>query len=177
MKNGMVHIYYGDGKGKSTSAVGVIIRALGCNLKIALFKFFKPRNISGEDGILEKYKNITIFYSKYSHPRIVKNGVSRDYKIKSFRNQKELFLTACKLFKKKYDIIILDEVLDLIPDKIIKTGELLELIKSKNKNMELILTGHYINKKLIASADLVTEMKKIKHYYDKNIVNRKGIES
>lgn len=177
MQKGMVHVYYGNGKGKSTSTIGIIIRALGHDLKIALVKFFKTENISGEDKILKKYNNLKIIFSKYLYP--YKKQSDDDYikyKERSFNEQKILLQRSIGLLNKDYDIIILDEVLDLIPDKIIETEDIISLIKNKKKNTELVLTGHYINRKIKRNADLITKMMKIKHYYDKKTICRFGIE-
>lgn len=174
MRKGMVHIYYGSGKGKTTAAMGMILRALNYNLKIIIIKFFKPRHISGEDNILEKYKNIKLIFSRYPHPQFMKGQWKNNQKI--YQHQYFLFQKALKIIKNNADIVVLDEVLDLVKLKIIKTEDLINLIKLKNINIELILTGHFINKKIIKHADLVTEMKKLKHYYDKKIPVKKGIE-
>lgn len=170
----MVHIYYGRGKGKTTAAMGMVLRALNYNLKIVVIKFFKPRYISGEDRLLEKYKNVKLIFSKYSHPEFMKN--TQQNKEKVFQHQYFLFKKAKEIIQKDYDIIVLDEILDLIKSGIITTKDIIELIKLKRENIELVLTGHFINKSLIKHADLVTEMKKIKHYYDKDSRARKGIE-
>ncbi len=174
MKKGMVHIYYGIGKGKTTAALGVILRALNYNLKVALIKFFKTRNISGEDKVLKEFKNVRLICSRYPHPRFMKNPEQN--KMKSFENQKLLFEKAVKILQAKYDIVILDEVLDIIKENIISTKDMINLMTSKKENIELILTGHYINESLINNADLVTQMTSIKHYYSKGIPPRQGIE-
>lgn len=171
----MIHIYYGNGKGKTSAAIGLIIRALSTNKKIALYKFFKKKNSSGEDNLLLKQKNVDIYYSDFSHPFFLKNP-SIEYNNKIYANQKELFNSVYQAIKKKYKYIILDEVLDLIKLKIISTQECLSLFQSAGKEIELVLTGHYINRKLIKHADLVTQMKKIKHYFDDKVKARKGIE-
>jgi len=170
----MVHIYYGNGKGKTTAAMGLVLRALNYNLKVAVIKFFKPRYISGEDRILEKYKNIKLIFSKYTHPQFMKN--SQQDKEKAFQYQYSLFQKASEIIQKDFDMVVLDEVLDLIKPGIIKTKDLINLIRAKRENIELILTGHFINKSLVKQADLVTEMKKIKHYYYKDLIARKGVE-
>ncbi len=174
MRKGMVHIYYGSGKGKTTAALGIILRALNYNHKICIIKFFKPQNISGEDKALKKYKNIKLIFSKYPHPQFIKNNDQNKREAEAY--QHSLFKEAEKIIQQNYNIVVLDEILDLVKAGIIKTEDITGLIKSKNKNIELILTGHYINKTLIKDADLVTEMKKVKHYYDKGHPAKKGVE-
>ncbi len=173
--NGLIQIYYGNGKGKTSAAIGSIIRAINYKYKVCLIKFFKIENISGEDRIL-KSLNIEIHFSKYKHPFFYYNSVDNKLKKKIFDYQKYLLNVAKEKLTGKYDLIVLDEILDLIKEEIISTKDLLDIIKGKNKNTELILTGHYINEKLIKFADLVTEIKKIKHYFDKGISNRKGYD-
>lgn len=174
MIKGMVHIYWGKGKGKTTSSIGLIIRALAYQKKIGLIKFFKQENCSGEDHVLAKFKKVSIWYSKYKYPGFIKNDGS--YRKKSCQDQKRLFNKAMLLSKKKYDILVLDEILDLIPEKIINTEDLIALIKQRWPSMELILTGHYIDKQLSKTADLITEMRNIKHFFNKKIGSREGVE-
>lgn len=173
MLEGYVHIYYGNGKGKTCSATGVALRAVAHNLKIAIFRFFKPENTSAEDKILQKFPDIKIFYPKYSSfmfsPDVPEEKIIKD--------QQRLFEKSRTIVsRKEYDIVILDEVLDLVKLKIISTQDIVQIIKTKPKNVEIILTGHYINKTLKGYAGLVTYFKKIKHYYDKGVKARKGIE-
>ena len=174
MRKGMVHIYYGGGKGKTTAALGTILRALSYDMQIGLIKFFKTKNSSGEDRALKKFKNIKIICSRYPHPQFIKTDKKK--KQEAIQHQSSLFDRAKMIVREDLDMVLLDEVLDLIKDGIITTKDMTGLIRSKNKNIELILTGHYINKDLKNEADLVTEMKKIKHYYDNNILARKGVE-
>lgn len=172
MKQGYVQIYFGYGKGKSTAASGIILRAVTFGFKIAVFRFFKPKGVSSENKVLEKFReNIKIYYPKYSAPQFAK-GVSID---RIIQDQRALFDTAKEIIN-KYDIVILDEGLDIIKYKIISTEEMINFIKEKPKGTELILTGHYINRRLKKYADLITEFKKVKHYYDRGIKARKGIE-
>ncbi|MBU1077387.1 MAG: cob(I)yrinic acid a,c-diamide adenosyltransferase [Spirochaetes bacterium] len=173
----MIHIFYGNGKGKTTAAVGMLIRASGRNLRSALVKFFKPEDISGEDIILKELKNVILYHSRYSHPGAVKDKKEHNlYKERSFQDQKRLFGIAQKLAKKDLDLLILDEVLDLIVEKVILPEDLIRLLRTKKESVDLVLTGHTINKELLEAGDMVTEMKKIRHYYDKKIGPRKGIE-
>jgi cob(I)alamin adenosyltransferase len=170
MRYGYIQIYTGWGKGKSTSAAGLVLRACGANLKVALFRFFKTKNLSSEDKILKKIKNLKIFYPEFSSLVFSRNANLE--KIKS--EQKKLFEIVKKEIN-NYNLIVLDEALDLIKYKIISTDEFLNLLKKRN-NTEIVITGHYLNRKLKKIAHLITEFKKVKHYYDKGIKARKGIE-
>ncbi len=173
MQKGYVHIYYGDGKGKTSSATGVALRAVAHNLKIAIFRFFKLKGVISEDKILQKFSNIKIFYPRYSAPMFAPEVPEK----RIILDQQKLFEKARIIVsKKEYDIIILDEVLDLVKYKVISTQDIVHLINKKPENVEIILTGHYINKTLKKYAGLITYFKKIKHYYDKGVKARKGIE-
>lgn len=170
----MIHLYYGDGKGKTTAAVGLIIRALPLNRKIIIFKFFKTKSASGEDVFLLKQKNIKMVFSRFTFP--FKQSISDDKIKQIYQHQKEIFSSVFFYLKKGYKFIILDEVLDLIQHQIITSDDCLALIKQTDHDQELIMTGHYIDEKLIQAADLVTEMKKVKHYFDRKTAARKGVE-
>lgn len=171
----MIHIYYGYGKGKTTAALGLVLRSLAYNYKIAIFRFLKIRDISGEDKILKKFKQIKIYYPKSHYPLYLKN-VAQEKIQEIYNDQKELFFSVFELFDKGLDVIVLDEILDLIELKIITTKDLIHLLRFYGRNLELIITGHSLNRKIRKYADLVTYMKKIKHYYDKKVKARKGIE-
>jgi len=168
----MIQIYYGDGKGKTTAALGLILRAFPNNFKIALFKFFKPKGVTSEDKIFKKFKkNLKIFYPNYSSPFFNKNISSQKF----IEDERKLFFKALNSFN-KYDIIILDEALDLLKYKIVSKKEFYSIFKIDKEKIEIIITGHYIDNFIKRNADLITEFKKIKHYFDKGIKARKGIE-
>lgn len=169
---GFIQIYYGNGKGKSTSIAGLILRALPHNFKIALFRFFKPPNVTSEDKILKNFKkNLKIYYPKYPSPMFNKKN-----KIDEIKEDEKILFNKFVENMKNYDIIILDEGLDLIKYKIISSKELIKILKNKPENLEIVLTGHYIDRKIKKIADLITEFKNIKHYYQKGIKARRGIE-
>ncbi len=171
---GLIEIYTGEGKGKTTSALGLVIRARGHRLKIAWASFHKePQKYKyGEFSILRKI-GIDVFHFAKKHPYFSKNV------------RKESLRKACikglefikKLFKEgKYQIIVLDEILISLREGYLKEKEILELMKNKPKTIELVLTGRGATKKIIKEADLVSYIKKIKHPYDRGISYRKGIE-
>ncbi len=191
LKRGLVHpapfqgdgvqVYTGNGKGKTTAAWGQAIRASGQGLKVAIIQFFKgekPRGGlapfrgkgSGEAKMAKKL-NLRVYSFCPVHP--------------SFGGEKEELKKECKkaiafakrlVMSKKYDLIILDEINIVLRDRLIEVNEVLDLIKKKPKGMELILTGRGAPKKIMEAADLVTEMREIKHPYQKGIKGRRGIE-
>lgn len=181
---GLIQVYTGDGKGKTTAAVGQVIRALGQGLKVCFIQFFKnPNTFSyGEQRIFHSLPctkmvrglpRINFYNFVPQHPYFFK-------KIKKVEIEKQLqeglnFIRKI-LRENDYDLLVLDELIIALRDKYLKTEELIKLLKQKPKNMEIILTGRGAPKKLIKFADLVTEMKKVKHPYDKGGKARKGIE-
>ena len=167
----MIHIYTGNGKGKTTAALGLALRAVGTGKKILLIQFLKDGS-SSELKAIRKIKNFEVkVFGKKGF--ISKNNLTK----KDFNLAQQGFNFAQKAIEsKKYDLIILDEINLVVNFGLIKTEDLIKLIKKTSSKTELILTGRYASKKLIRLADLVTEMKETKHYFKKAFKARKGIE-
>jgi len=174
LKKGFVQIYTGNGKGKSTAAIGQAVRAAGFGLKTYIAQFMKeyPYN----ELISLKHLSEWISIEQFGGDEFV-------YK-KELPNEEELAKARSglqsareKMLSGEYDLIILDEAIVAIYFKLIATKELIEIIKAKPENVELILTGRYCPTEIIELSDLVTEMKEVRHYYQKGITSRRGIES
>jgi cob(I)alamin adenosyltransferase len=174
LKQGFVQIYTGNGKGKSTAAIGQAIRAAGFGLKTYIAQFMKeyPYNELVSLKLLSKWITIEQFGGDEF---VYKKELPGEEELA--KAQKGVQTAREKMLSGEYDLIILDEAIVAIYFKLIKTEELIEFIKQKPKNVELILTGRYCPEELIELADLVTEMREIKHYYQNGIKSRKGIES
>jgi cob(I)alamin adenosyltransferase len=174
LKQGFVQIYTGNGKGKSTAAIGQAVRAAGFGLKTYIAQFMKeyPYNELSSLKKLSEWIAIEQFGGDEFVYRKELPGKEELAKAK-----KGLQTAKEKMLSGDYDLIILDEAIVAIYFKLIETKDLVEFIKVKPENVELILTGRYCTKELIELADLVTEMKEVKHYYQKGILSRKGIES
>jgi len=169
LKKGLVQVYTGNGKGKTTAAWGQAMRASGQGLRVGIIQFFKGKG-SGEAKIAKKL-SLDVYSFCPVHPFF---GGKREKLEKECR---EGLIFAKKIIQsKKYDLIILDEINIAMKDKFIGVNEVLDLIKKKPKGVELILTGRGAPKKIIEVADLVTEMREIKHPYQKGIKGRRGIE-
>ena len=177
INQGMVHIITGNGKGKTTAAFGMAIRAMGHNKKVYIAQFMKAMKY-GEVLFLENQikdqKNITI--KQFGHTSHLLNVDEIDevhlncFK-KGFDEVKELIKTD------EYDILILDEILVSHFFKLVSTSEIIDLIRLRNKSLELVLTGRYAPVGLYDYVDLVSEIKEVKHYYEhKNLAPREGIE-
>lgn len=172
LERGFVHLYFGNGKGKTTSAVGLAIRALGAGLKVAFLQFFKPGN-SSEVKILRNFSP-NLFFVSFHHAGFVnKENISEKLK--------EKILEGYNLFKdlllsKNYNLIILDEFVYAINWNIIKLEDFLQVLKNKPLEIEIVITGREVPEALIEVSDLVTEMRMIKHYFQKGVKARWGIE-
>lgn len=171
-KLGLVQIYTGEGKGKTTAALGLGLRAVGKGFNVYMIQFMKGDIDYGE---ILSTKNIVGFtieqfgrsdFVDRKNPEEIDIGFAK----KALERAQEILL------EKKCDILILDEVNVALDWKLIELNDIINLIKNKPKKIELILTGRYADPKLIELADLVTEMKEIKHPYHKGILARDGIE-
>jgi len=173
MKNGLIQVYTGNGKGKTTAALGLALRAVGHGLKVLVVQFMKG-NI--EYGELESAKKLSPYLTiKRIGREIFVSKTNPDPIDKKLAE--EGFLLAKEAVKsKQYDIVILDEINLAVDYGLISLLDLLQLIDSKLEPVELILTGRNAKPEVIDRADLVTEMVERKHYYEKGTPARKGIE-
>ena len=174
LDKGSVQIYTGNGKGKSTAAIGQAVRAAGFGLRTYIAQFMKefPYN----ELISLKHLSEWITIEQFGGDEFVlkKELPGKEEVVKA---RKGLQSAKEKMLSGDYDIIILDEAIVAIYFKLIKTKDLIEFINTKPTKVELILTGRYCPEELIKLADLVTEMKEVKHYYQKGITSRNGIEN
>jgi len=175
MENGLIHLYYGYGKGKTTSAIGLAIRAIGSDNKI-LFTSFLKDFLSGEFEIIKNHKSKIELFECSPVYKFYKDMTDEE---KDFtkKSQHRVFLkTIEKAIKDNYDVLILDELIDLIDLECITVDEVVDFLKSKPSSLEVVITGHSENLKLIEISDYVTEFLCKKHPYYQGISARKGIE-
>jgi cob(I)alamin adenosyltransferase len=174
LKKGYIQIYTGNGKGKTTAAFGQALRAAGSGLKTFIVQFMK-NSPYGAIQIFEQIPNWVTF-EHYGNDSFVFSNIAAGEK--DIYMAQQAFHRARKAMSSgKFDIVIMDEVCVAIFFELLKTQDLLSLLEEKPGSVELILTGRYCPLELIERADLVTEMQEIKHYYQKGVVARKGIES
>ncbi len=164
----LIQVYTGDGKGKTTAALGLALRAAGAGLKVYICQFLKGKYCC-EHISLKKLKNVKI------------EQFGNGYFLKTVPKIEDIKLARCGLNKakkaiKKYDVVILDEINLALYHKLIKLEDILRLIKNTPKNTELVLTGRNVNPAIVKIADLVSEIKDRKHYYRKGTNARQGIE-
>ncbi len=168
----MIHIYTGNGKGKTTAALGLALRAYGAGKKILIIQFLKTQNTNEVEAIRKNLPYLAI--NCFGSGNFVKRGNIPKKEKELANNGLEATMQALK--SNEYDMIILDELNLAVYFKLVKLNDVLKLLETKPDNLELIITGRYAAKKLIAKADLVTEMIERKHYFKKGISARKGIE-
>ena len=168
-KHGLVHVYTGNGKGKTTAAIGLAVRATGRGLKVAFIQFIKGVQ-SGE----------LIFMDKYKAFDIVQVSVG-DYRSKSHEQLRSEAQDTLSYIEKvvtgdEYDLVVLDEICVALHEDLISIQQVFDLLDKKPRRLELVLTGRNAPQELIERADLVTEMCMVKHPYNGGITARPGIE-
>ncbi|MDP2731155.1 MAG: cob(I)yrinic acid a,c-diamide adenosyltransferase [Dehalococcoidales bacterium] len=172
LERGLVQIFTGDGKGKTSAAVGAVVRALGQGLRVCVVVFMKGNRPSGE----------WIFLSRIPQVKIARFGLgiltTRSNAKPEEKEQAKQALAAAReaMLSGNYDLVVLDEVNIATGRQLVELDEVVKLIQDKPPGVELILTGRKADSQLIQLADLVTECLKVKHPYDEGIKARRGIE-
>jgi cob(I)alamin adenosyltransferase len=166
---GMIQVYTGNGKGKTTAALGLALRAVGHGRKVIVIQFLKGKELSGERVSAKLLAPLMTIIPMGRHGFV--NLVDPDPEDKELA-RKALGYAKELIKKNACDILILDEVNVAVAYNLIPVQDLLEVLDSKPEPMELILTGRNALPKILEKADLVTEMKNLKHYYDKGVPDR-----
>ncbi|MBI9098325.1 MAG: cob(I)yrinic acid a,c-diamide adenosyltransferase [Spirochaetaceae bacterium] len=172
---GFIHNYTGNGKGKTSAALGLAIRALGADKKVCLIQFLKNGEYS-EIKALDKIQKVfpdQLYFCQTGTDRELLSEMTKKDRIAALHGE-ELFFHL--LDENAYDLYILDELNTAVHYKLIDSKRLIQKIHSHENHGEIVITGRYASDDLLNEADLVTEMKKIKHYIDKGIEARTGIE-
>ena len=168
---GFVHIYTGNGKGKTTASLGLALRAFGAGKKVFIAQFAKTGESAEIQIIKERLPEITVKQYGLDH-FIVGDPGDDDITVA----KQGLAEVSDVVASGKYDLIILDEINIALYYNLIKLRDVKELILNRPSKIEMVLTGRNAEEELIELADLVTEMREIKHYYSKGVAARKGIE-
>lgn len=175
LEKGLVQVYTGDGKGKTTAAIGQGMRAYGNGLKVYMLQFLKGGPTGELKTIDELNDNFKIF--RFEKPRDFVWNLNEDEKEELKREIKEGYKFIINTIKEnKCDVLIIDEIMGVLYNKFLTEEEVIYIIDNKPQSMELILTGRNIPEAILKKSDLVTEMKCIKHYFEKGVGARKGIE-
>jgi cob(I)alamin adenosyltransferase len=177
LKHGAFQIYTGEGKGKSTASMGLMLRALGCGFKVYYLRMMKPRWKTGELALCPTL-----------HPNLTYRNVEQDWilsRSKHIPEHVEAMTQALAaemdalqevLVSGSHDLVIVDEINYCIHRNLIPLPRALALAQSRPPQVELVFTGRYAAPELMELADVVTEMRKIKHHFDKGVAARRGIE-
>jgi len=168
----MIQIYTGNGKGKTTAALGQALRAIGHGLNVIMIQFMKGKIDYGELKAAKHLPGLVI--EQYGRPDFVnpENPAEEDIQF-----ARDALARAQKVIrKKKFDMIILDEINVAVAYGLISVQEVIELLKRTPRRKELILTGRYMPDEFINYADLISEVKEVKHHFHKGTSARKGIE-
>jgi len=181
---GMIQIYTGNGKGKTTAALGLAFRALGHNKKVLLIQFMKKGKGFGEIKAARHFNNFRILqtglaqYKNLSKKTGKKEWVSQDTSSSKAKQlaQRGLITAQKALEDKKYDVVILDELNVALEFGLLNFQEVKKILKNKPRPIEIVITGRYAHPEILEIADLVSEIRELKHYYKKGITARAGIE-
>jgi len=171
---GLIIIYTGNGKGKTTAAYGSALRAVGHGLKVKIIQFVKDNKIqSGENKAMKSF-GVDVEILGKGFVGILGDKLSIEEHSKSA--SEALSRLKDGIQSKNYSLIVADEILGAIYSGLIPEAEVIEILKNKSDGISVILTGRNASGKMIKLADTVTEMKEIKHHWQKNILSQKGIE-
>lgn len=169
---GLVELFTGDGRGKTSAALGTVLRALGCGKRVRIIYFMKGGFPYSEQKALANLPNVS--YERFGDTHFVNpedvKPEDRDEAGKALAAARKAMLSG------NYDVVILDEVNIAAAWGLVDTAEVVRLIKERPANVELVLTGRYAPEELLELADLVTEMVKVKHPYDRGVPARQGID-
>ncbi len=172
LARGTIQVYTGTGKGKTTASLGLALRACGHDFKVLMIQFMKGSKNYGEVILSGKIPGFTLIQSGL--PTFVEKGNPSDEDLRLAREGMDLAWKAVR--ENACDMLILDEINCAVDYGCIEKSEVMDLIKERPPTMELVLTGRGAPEEFIEAADLVTEMKEIKHHYASGLEMREGIE-
>ena len=171
LENGYVQVYTGNGKGKTTAALGLVVRAVGAGLKVFIGQFLKTGTYS-EVSALEKF-GPSVVLEQFGGKRFIRQEPTEEDRRRAAAGLARARETVSS---GEYDLIVLEEINVAVSMGLIPAAEVLELIRTKPSRVEIVLTGRRAAPEIIEAADLVTEMREIKHYYQRGVTSRRGIE-
>lgn len=168
---GYIQVYTGNGKGKTTAALGLTLRAVCAGKKVFFGQFIKGMKYSEVEGVN--------YLKGFAIEQFGMNCFIYDDPTEEDKKRALIGLKRCEeiLSSQEYDIVVLDEISIALYYKLLNVEDVLDLLNKKPENTEIIITGRYVPQEIIDRADLVTEMREIKHYYYKGVEARKGIEN
>jgi len=188
---GYIHIYTGDGKGKTTAAIGLAVRALGAGKRVLFLQFMKSRGAYREHAVLARLSPALTLVTLGKPFYVAREGADiggltskvvtiapgqppADYKNAMAEGVEQ---ARKAVSSGEYDMVVLDEIIVAAHFELVSSQQILDILSSRLDSVELILTGRDASAELIARADLVTNMQNVKHYYDRGILSRAGVDS
>ncbi len=172
LERGYIQVYTGNGKGKSTAALGLAMRAVGRGLRVCFFQFIKGGGPYGEHLSAEKLSPLLTMVMTGLPGWVNTKDITDDRQAA----QEALIRAEAMLLSGEYDLLVLDEIIGAVSFGLVDEEQVLELIAARPEGVELVLTGRNATEKIIEAADLVTEMREVKHYYRSGAPARAGIE-
>jgi cob(I)alamin adenosyltransferase len=170
---GYTHVYTGDGKGKTTASLGLTLRAAGNGLSVLIIQFLKGQEMTGERKAVEQFAPDVEIRPRGRDGVLRPDEFTQEDKVLAM----EALVEGCReSTSQAWDVIVLDEINTACSLGLIPVARVLEIIDAKPEGLELVLTGRGAPKQIIEKADLVTEMKEIKHYFRQGVKARRGIE-
>ena len=174
-QKGLVIVYTGGGKGKTSAALGLVLRAVGYNHKVCMIQFVKGSWHYGElDSAKRLAPEFELITAGKGFVGILDDKSPREEHVKAANDT--LAISKEKIMSGKFNVVILDEINYAVQLELLKIDDVIDLIKSKPLELDLVLTGNHATKEVIEIADLVTEMKEIKHPFKSGIKAKKGID-
>jgi cob(I)alamin adenosyltransferase len=171
LEKGYVHLYTGDGKGKTTAAMGLVLRALGAGMRVYIAQFAKGSD-TGELTTLQAVSKKIVFkqFGTKSFIRQGPSGIDTTLALSGFEAAEEAVMSG------KYDLVVLDELCIACLFNMVPVKRVIDLVRNRPGHVELVITGRKAPPEIREAADLVTEMKMVRHYFEKGVKARKGIE-
>ncbi|MFW9856502.1 MAG: cob(I)yrinic acid a,c-diamide adenosyltransferase [Candidatus Thorarchaeota archaeon] len=169
---GYIHVVTGDGKGKTTSALGMALRAAGHGFKVLIIQWMKKGWNYGEVKVLTAVPQITLV--QYGRPEFVDRKNPKEIDITEAQAALSRARTAVE--KEEWDILVLDEINVALDFGLISKAEVVKLVKQKPKKLEVVLTGRNAPQSIVALADYHTEIQSLKHPYNEEVLARRGVE-
>jgi len=171
LPQGYVQVFTGDGRGKTSASLGLLLRACGAGLRVCLIQFMKAGKTSEVKAVASAFPDVTV--AQFGTGRFVgdpPSSADREAALAGFERLSHAVVTG------EYDLVIADEINVAVHKSLISVDDVLSLIERKPNTVELVLTGRHAHARVIERADLVTEMRCVKHYFDTGVRARVGIE-
>lgn len=174
---GLIHIYHGDGKGKTTAAIGLAVRAAGTGIPVVIVRFIKTDR-SGELASLERLPGVQVIPTEknFKFTIYMSDEEKAEARVLCTRMMERAFAKALELAAEGNVLLVMDEILDAVNSCFVAKERLMEWLEQRSEEVEVVMTGRNPAEELKELADYITEMKKEKHPYDRGIMARRGIE-